>query len=91
MTGVFVDTNVLLYSADTHDQAKRSQAIAWLDACWKRRCGRVSTQVLNEFYVNSLRNQQCAVLLTEDMQHGQHMAGVQIVDPFQAGPDMLPV
>ena len=52
MTEVFVDTNVLLYGVDDLNPAKRDQARAWLAVCWERRCGRLSTQVLNEFYSN---------------------------------------
>lgn len=55
MSAVFVDTNVLLYSEDGADSAKQTQAIAWLQRLWQRRLGRVSTQVLNEFYVNATR------------------------------------
>ena len=50
---LFVDTNVLLYGVDDRDPAKREQSRAWLAACWRRRCGRISTQVLNEFYWNA--------------------------------------
>jgi predicted nucleic acid-binding protein len=52
---VFVDTNVLLYGEDGADAAKQSAALAWLRALWVRRCGRLSTQVLHEFYVNATR------------------------------------
>jgi len=52
---VFVDTNVLLYSEDTADAAKQGAAKAWLRELWVRRCGRLSTQVLNEFYAVSTR------------------------------------
>ena len=52
---VFVDTNVLLYGIDDKDPAKRDQARVWLAACWSRRCGRLSTQVLYEFYWNARR------------------------------------
>jgi predicted nucleic acid-binding protein len=52
---VFVDTNVLLYGVDEKDSVKRERAQAWLARCWKRQCGRLSTQVLNEFYVNVRR------------------------------------
>ena len=51
-TEVFLDTNVLLYAVDDKDIAKRDGARRWLAACWDRRCGRLSTQVLNEFYSN---------------------------------------
>lgn len=52
---VFVDTNVLLYGEDAADPRKQAQALDWLRALWQRRCGRLSTQVLNEFYVNATR------------------------------------
>lgn len=55
MTAVFVDTNVLIYSEDGADPQKQTQALAWLGEMWRRRCGRLSTQVLNEFYVNVTR------------------------------------
>jgi predicted nucleic acid-binding protein len=52
---VFVDTNVLIYAEDRFEPTKHRAALAWLNALWARRCGRVSTQVLNEFYVNTTR------------------------------------
>ncbi len=55
MTAVFVDTNVLLYGEDTADPVKQARAIDWLRALWQGRSGRVSTQVLNEFYANATR------------------------------------
>jgi predicted nucleic acid-binding protein len=55
MTAVFVDTNVLIYSEDGADAVKQARAIDWLQQLWQRRCGRLSTQVLNEFYVNATR------------------------------------
>ena len=141
---VFVDTNVLLYGEDLADAAKHRAARAWLRELWTRRCGRLSTQVLNEFYVNATRKlkpampagdaraevrryqrwqpwvvdhatvetawalesrfalsywdalmvsaaQQlgCTLLLTEDLQHGQQIDGVRIVNPFIEGPETL--
>jgi len=50
---VFVDTNVLLYAFDEAYPSKRERAHAWLAALWRGRCGRLSTQVLNEFYSNA--------------------------------------
>ena len=52
---VFVDTNVLIYALDPRDAVKQAAAQAWLTRCWQERSGRVSTQVLNEFYVNLVR------------------------------------
>ena len=144
MSEVFVDTNVLLYAVDDADIRKRDLARLWLAACWEQRCGRVSTQVLNEFYSNARKrfataisagdaraevrrlqqwrpwqidqptvetawavesryginywdalmvaaaqHQGCTRLLTEDLQHGQQIDGVRIVNPFIEGPETL--
>lgn len=55
MSLVFVDTHVLLYSEDGADLAKQQRAIDWLGVLWTRRCGRLSQQVLNEFYAQATR------------------------------------
>lgn len=52
---VFVDANILVYSEDGADQVKQKASIAWLNLLWQRGIGRVSTQVLNEFYVITTR------------------------------------
>lgn len=52
---VFVDTNVLLYAQDRADADKHQAARRWVAELWQRRCGRLSGQVLNEFYVNATR------------------------------------
>lgn len=51
---VFVDTNVFLYAVDERDPAKQAAARQWLAWCWTNRTGRISTQVLNEFYNNAI-------------------------------------
>jgi predicted nucleic acid-binding protein len=58
---VFVDTNVLLYSFDDRDLDKQRMARGWLAAIWTRRCGRLSTQVLNEFYANARKRFATAI------------------------------
>ncbi len=142
MSPIFVDTNVLLYAFDDREPAKRDRARDWLSVCWRARSGRLSTQVLNEFYANArkrfatalsagdaraeVRRYQrwtpwqidqatvetawavesrygisywdslmvaaaqhlgCERLLTEDLQHGQHIDGVRIVNPFVEAPE----
>ena len=47
---VFVDTSVLIRSEDGADVPGRALVMAWLHQLWLRRLGRVSTQVLNDFY-----------------------------------------
>ena len=135
---VFVDTNILIYALDPRNAAKQHAAQSWLARCWQERSGRVSTQVLNEFYVNLVRikgdefkvraraeirhlmawhpcaidaimletawsiaddtsishwdalivaaalHQGCETLLSEDLQHGQIIEGVRVVNPFRA-------
>ena len=51
----FVDTNVLLYSVDPADPAKQSRAREWIAFLWETGSGRLSWQVLNEFYSNAVR------------------------------------
>ena len=58
---VFVDATVLLHAVDDQDLAKRDQARQWLGACWARRCGRLSHQVLNEFYLQARQKFPSAV------------------------------
>jgi predicted nucleic acid-binding protein len=48
---VFVDTNVLVYSRDSRDAAKQQRAHDWLDFLWESKRGRLSRQVLQEYYV----------------------------------------
>ncbi len=52
---VFIDTNVLLYAHDRTAGRKRDVASALLERLWGARGGALSTQVLQEFYVNATR------------------------------------
>jgi len=51
----FVDINVLLYSFDARETVKCAQARRWLDYLWRTGEGRMSWQVLHEFYANAIR------------------------------------
>jgi predicted nucleic acid-binding protein len=48
---VFVDTNILVYAHDRDAGSKREKAARALDRLWDERLGRLSAQVLQEFYV----------------------------------------
>ena len=140
---VFVDTNVIVYSRDTTEALKQKQADKWLKHLWATQSGRISYQVLNEYYVivtnklkpglsrmearEDIRNlmawkpavveqcviqsawsiqdhygyswwdclilaaalkQNCQYVLSEDMQHGQHIEGVEIISPFKREPEL---
>jgi predicted nucleic acid-binding protein len=52
---VFVDTNVLVYARDTAEPAKQAQAEEWIHRIWQRGVGRLSVQVLQEYYVTTTR------------------------------------
>ena len=49
---VFVDSNVLIYALDRGDLKKQEAARAWRTELCKSHSGRISFQVLQEFYVN---------------------------------------
>jgi predicted nucleic acid-binding protein len=139
---VFVDTNVIVYSRDATEPVKQKQADNWLQHLWSNQSGRISFQVLNEYYVtvtkklkpglsrsearDDIRNlmvwkpavieqivtqsawsiqdhygyswwdclilatalkQDCRYVLSEDMQHGQQIKGLEIVSPFKKAPE----
>lgn len=52
---VFVDTNILLYARDASEPEKQVLAAARLNELWEKRTGRLSIQVLNEYFVNATR------------------------------------
>jgi predicted nucleic acid-binding protein len=140
--GVFVDTNVLVYARDASEPDKQPRARAWMDALWRARAGRISVQVIEEYYVTvttkldpgldaeearsdvralgawrplpldadlvasawevedryifsfwdalvvaAARRAGCRRLLSEDLQAGQDLGELQVVDPFEVTPD----
>ncbi|HVT03584.1 MAG TPA: PIN domain-containing protein [Thermoanaerobaculia bacterium] len=52
---VFVDTNVLVYARDSSEPDKQKQASVWMTDLWRTRRGRISQQVLQEYYVTVTR------------------------------------
>jgi predicted nucleic acid-binding protein len=134
---IFVDTNILVYALDAGAREKQRQAAAWTESVWRSGRGRVSTQVLHEFYVTvtqklrpgldrsaaraevrglmswrpvqldqvmlesawdvqdrfqlsfrdalivaAARAAGCGYLLTEDLQDGQVLDDLRVVNPF---------
>ena len=51
----FVDTNVLVYAYDRGAGPKHERALSLVEELWKEGNGVLSTQVLQEFYVNVRR------------------------------------
>jgi predicted nucleic acid-binding protein len=58
----FVDTNVFLYQIDAVNAAKRQTARQWTLALVDRVAGRVSWQVIFEFYANAVRGNRSAAV-----------------------------
>lgn len=48
---IFVDTNLLVYVRDGSEVEKQRRAAEWMAALWDSRRGRLSIQVLQEYYV----------------------------------------
>jgi predicted nucleic acid-binding protein len=71
--GFFVDTNLLLYYIDPVESSKRVRAVEWLGALWKAGAGRLSWQVLHEFYWNAVKKMRLepatAREIVQDLSH----------------------
>ena len=52
---VFVDSNILVYAHDADAGPKRDRAVKSLRLLWESGAGRLSVQVLQEFYVKVTR------------------------------------
>ena len=52
---IFVDTNILIYAHDMDAGAKHDVAISIIEKIWEEKTGIISTQVIQEFYVNVTR------------------------------------
>ncbi|HZZ39464.1 MAG TPA: PIN domain-containing protein [Acidobacteriaceae bacterium] len=52
---VFVDSNVLIYWVDGDDPEKQRIAALWIEELWRSRSGRISFQVLQEFFYAATR------------------------------------
>jgi len=133
----FIDTNILLYAHDRQAGAKQARAAQLLTTLWESRTGVLSSQILQEFFVNVVRKltpplaipqareivrtygtwirhptgpeeiiraseiieiagfsfwdslvvaaaekSGAALLYSEDLQHGQRIAGMLIQNPF---------
>ena len=52
---VFIDSNVLVYAHDLDAEEKHQKAVEIVSSLWEEQNGVISTQVLQEFYVNVTR------------------------------------
>lgn len=68
MTKVFVDTSILVYAHDAAAGEKHVRAKSVVQRLWDDRNGVLSTQVLQEFYVNVRRKTKTPVSAAEARQ-----------------------
>ena len=52
---VFLDTNILIYAHDIAAGRKHDVAVSIIEKIWEEETGIISTQVIQEFYVNVTR------------------------------------
>ena len=64
MSLVFVDTNILAYARDPRDPRKQAIAMDWLRSLAIQRAGRLSRQVLIEFYAVATHPRKLAMVET---------------------------
>jgi predicted nucleic acid-binding protein len=52
---VFLDTNILIYAHDIDAGLKHDVALSIIEKIWEEETGIISTQIIQEFYVNVTR------------------------------------
>lgn len=81
MTKIFIDTNILVYSMDEFDPAKREKCRFLLKSAIKEFQGVISTQVMQEFYVTATKKLGADPLLVKDILHSFEQFEIVIVNP----------
>lgn len=77
---IFLDTSVLVYSADRHSPARQRRARELLRSVQENGNGVVSTQVLQEFYVAATRKLGIAQLIAKGMLDALRILELIVVD-----------
>jgi predicted nucleic acid-binding protein len=83
---VFVDTNVLVYSRDQSESSKQPRADSWRKALWRSRAGRLSVQVLQEYYVTVTRKLSPGM---PRQRARQEVADLVLWQPVELTPELL--
>ena len=81
MSKIFIDTNILIYSMDVFDPAKREKCRSLLKSAKKDFQGVISTQVMQEFYVTATKKLGADPLLIKDILHSFEQFEIVIVNP----------
>jgi predicted nucleic acid-binding protein len=81
MSKVFLDTNILVYSLDQSDAAKRRKCRALIKGLTPEHTGVISTQVLQEFYVAATSKLGADPLLVKDILRSLERFETVVVSP----------
>ncbi len=81
MSKVFVDTNILVYSMDTHDLQKMKKSRSILKKLKKEMHGVISTQVLQEFYVVATKKLKADPITVKDIIRSFEKFEIIIITP----------
>lgn len=74
MTAILIDTNVLVYAHDRGESVKQQQAIRILEAIQLTGNGRLSVQVLAEFFRATTKGKQPILTSEQALQQIEHFA-----------------
>ena len=69
MSKVFIDTNILVYSMDNYDIAKKEKSRTLLKGIQQDLSGVISTQVMQEFFITATKKMNADPLLVKDILH----------------------
>ena len=81
MSKIFIDTNILVYSADEFDKVKKEKCRALLKSCVTDFQGVISTQVMQEFYVTATKKLSIEPLIAKDILNTFALFETVIIDP----------
>ena len=81
MAKVFLDTNILVYSLDQSDAGKRKQCRELIKSLTAENGGVISTQVMQEFYVDATTKLGADPLLIKDILRSLERFETVVVSP----------
>jgi predicted nucleic acid-binding protein len=81
MSKVFLDTNILVYSLDQADAAKKARCRGLIRSLTAESKGVISTQVMQEFYVAATSKLGAEPLLTKDILRSLERFETVVVSP----------
>ena len=81
MAKVFFDTNILLYSVDSSDRAKRTRCRSLMKHAEAEGIGVISTQVMQEFYSIATRKFGMEPLVAKDALESFEVYEIVVITP----------